>query len=158
MIYDIIDSPLGKLTIGTDGQHITSLHIEGDQYFSGPPIGWLRDPSQPVLRQVRHELAEYFAGIRRDFSVPVLARGTQFQEEVWQAIQQIPSGQTVTYATLAERVGKPKAARPVGTAVGRNPVCILIPCHRVLASDGTFGGFVAGVPKKQRLLVLEGAI
>jgi methylated-DNA-[protein]-cysteine S-methyltransferase len=157
MLYDIFDSPVGKLTVSTDGTAITGLHIEGDRYFADVPTTWRLDADQPLLRQARRELAEYFAGTRSTFELPLRVDGTAFQRDVWQALQRIKPGDTLTYGTLAEALGRPKAARAVGTAVGRNPICIIVPCHRVLAGDGSLGGYVAGLERKQALLDIEKA-
>lgn len=100
-------------------------------------------------------MTEYFNGKRETFDLPLSFNGTSFQTKVWNELQKIPYGKTVSYMELAYKIGAPKAVRAVGTAVGRNPICILIPCHRVLASDGTMGGYVAGVQCKEQLLELE---
>lgn len=155
MVYDIFDSPIGALTVSADVDTITGLHIEGDRYFRRVPDYWQRDPSHPLLMKVGKELKEYFAGTRKTFDVPITVKGTDFQKEVWQALRNLPAGTTTTYAALAAKIGKPKAVRAVGSAAGRNPICIIIPCHRVLASSGGLGGFVAGLPRKQQLLDAE---
>jgi len=155
MIYDILESPIGLLTIGSDGTNVTDLHIEGDRYFTGVPQGWKRDPDNKILQATRAQLAEYFAGTRQSFNIPVAPQGTVFQQTVWRALGDIPRGSTETYGSIAEKIGRPGAARAVGAAVGHNPVCIILPCHRVLASDGSLGGFVAGPARKQKLLELE---
>jgi methylated-DNA-[protein]-cysteine S-methyltransferase len=112
-------------------------------------------PRSAFERQVAAELAEYAAGERRDFSVPVAFEGTAFDREVWRAVAAIPYGETVSYAEIARRVGRPRAYRAVGAANGRNPIPIIIPCHRVVASDGGLGGYGGGLPLKRRLLELE---
>lgn len=155
MQYDIFASPVGKLTVITDGDFITGLHIEGDRYFTAIPEGWQRVRNHPLLGQARMELEEYFAGWRDRFGVPVKTTGTPFQKQVWLALRQIPAGTTLTYRDIANKVGRPNAVRAVGTAVGRNPVCIMIPCHRIVGSNGGLGGFVAGLARKQQLLELE---
>jgi methylated-DNA-[protein]-cysteine S-methyltransferase len=158
ILYAVFDSPVGRLTVSTNGQAITGLHIEGDRYFTDAPQGWALDPHQPLLQEAGHQLDEYFAGRRRTFEVPIQLTGTPFQQAVWQALQDIPSGDTTTYSQIAQTIGRPKAVRAVGTAIGRNPACILVPCHRVLASDGGFGGYVAGIACKEHLLRLESTI
>ncbi len=157
MIYDICQSPIGQLTIASDGEHITELHIEGDRYFTAVPRDWARNTQHPLLQRTRQQLAEYFAGTRSTFDLPLRPHGTAFQRQVWQLIDTIPKGQTKTYLAIARAIGRPRAARAVGSAVGRNPLCLLVPCHRVLASDGSLGGFVAGIERKQHLLAFEGA-
>ncbi|MBA3724480.1 MAG: methylated-DNA--[protein]-cysteine S-methyltransferase [Candidatus Levybacteria bacterium] len=155
MNYDSFNSPIGLITIATDGQHLTHLHIEGDRYFTAIPVDWENDTKHPILKKARKELLEYFDGKRNAFDIPVQFSGTPFQTLVWHELQKIPSGQSITYKQLAEKIGKPKAVRAVGTAVGRNPMCIIIPCHRVRASDGSYGGYVAGLECKQKLLSIE---
>lgn len=156
MNYCLINSPIGLLTMGTDGTAITGLHIAGDRYFTHVPADWVEDPALPVLQQAAREIDEYFAGRRTVFTLPLAVKGTSFQRAVWEKLATIPSGETITYADIARQIGNPGAVRAVGTAVGRNPICILLPCHRVLASDGSLGGYVAGIERKKALLGLEG--
>jgi methylated-DNA-[protein]-cysteine S-methyltransferase len=155
MFYDVFDSPIGALTIATDGKFVTGLHIEGDRYFTSVPATWVHSHTHSLLSQVKRELAEYFAGVRIEFSISVRPEGTPFQLGVWRALQGISAGRTLTYGELAHRLGRPQAFRAVAAAVGHNPICIIIPCHRVLASDGSLGGYVAGLWCKQELLELE---
>lgn len=156
--YDVFTSPIGAITASSDGNAVTGLHIEGDRYFTAIPAEWVRDESNVVLQQLRTELAEYFAGKRAQFDVPVAFKGTEFQQSVWTTLQTIGQSETTSYGELAAAIGRPKAVRAVGTAVGRNPLCIVVPCHRVLASDGSLGGYVAGLERKRHLLTLEGAL
>lgn len=109
----------------------------------------------PLLRRAAEELGEYLAGRRHDFTVPLDPRGTDFQRQVWQALRSIPYGETRTYGQIAEQIGRPHAARAVGMANNRNPIAILIPCHRVIGSDGSMTGYAAGIAIKERLLALE---
>lgn len=153
--YDMFESPLGPLTVCTDGVNITGLHIEGDRYFAGIPVDWSRNPDSPVLRRAKLQLGEYFVGRRRVFTLPLAPAGTPFQQQVWRALEEIPPGSTTTYGDIAQTIGRPKAVRAVGTAIGRNPICIFVPCHRVLAAGGGLGGYVAGIGCKQTLLNLE---
>ncbi len=155
MKYLKLSSPVGIITIASDAKAITHLHIEGDRYFTSIPSDWMEDSDDPILKKAKEELLEYFEGKRNTFSFPVTFAGTPFQESVWNALREIPAGKTVSYTFLAEKIGKPKAVRAVGSAVGRNPICIIVPCHRVLASNGTFGGYVAGIQCKEFLLGLE---
>ncbi|OGJ71253.1 hypothetical protein A3G69_01190 [Candidatus Peribacteria bacterium RIFCSPLOWO2_12_FULL_53_10] len=112
----------------------------------------------PFLEQCMHELEEYFSGNRRAFSVPLVMRGSDFQQRVWDALLEIPFGQTVTYGQLAKEVGHPGAARAVGTAVGDNPLAIIVPCHRVLPASGGIGEYASGSDRKEWLLRHEGVI
>jgi methylated-DNA-[protein]-cysteine S-methyltransferase len=158
VVYDIFSSPLGQITAASNGGAIIALHIEGDRYFAGIPSDWVHDSSNALLVRLKRELAEYFAGTRTRFDVPIAFSGTEFQQSVWNALQTIAPSETTTYGALAAKIGRPKAVRAVGTAVGRNPLCVVVPCHRVLASDGSLGGYVAGLERKQQLLTLEGAL
>ena len=109
-----------------------------------------------IVRQAEQELREYFAGRRRTFTVKLDLEGTEFQRKAWQAMRKIPFGETISYGDQARKVGKPKAFRAVGSANGKNPIPIIVPCHRVLASDGSLGGYSLGLSMKRRLLALEG--
>ena len=154
-LYDVFESPIGKLTVVTDKSAIIALHVEGDRYFTNIPKQWESDPSNPLLQQAHREIDEYFAGARKRFDVPLNAQGTDFQKAVWDALQNIPFGSTVSYGELADKIGKPRAARAVGTAAGRNPICLIVPCHRVLTNTAQLGGYVAGIKFKQYLLAFE---
>ena len=120
---------------------------------------WTPSPVGPLLlAATRLQLEEYFAGTRQAFELPLAPRGTPFQCAVWWALAKIPYGDTISYAQLATRVGKPRAMRAVGAANGRNPLSIVLPCHRVIGADGSLTGFGGGLPTKQFLLTLEGAL
>ena len=116
--------------------------------------GGARDPSA-ALGEARRQLTEYFAGARRAFDLPLAASGTPFQRRVWEALRRIPYGETISYGELARRIGKPTASRAVGAANGRNPIAIVVPCHRVIGADGTLIGYGGGLPVKEALLALE---
>lgn len=145
----LIDSPVGELTLASDGEAVTGLHFGR----AGNPAG----PADGILEAARAELAEFFAGERRSFGVPARPRGTPFQEAVWAALLAIPYGETEGYGALAERVGRPGAARAVGLANGRNPVAIMVPCHRVVGASGSLTGYGGGLERKRWLLALEAA-
>lgn len=155
LLYSIVTSPIGTITLATDGDYLRELHIEGDRYFQKIPDDWTCT-SHPLLLRAEKEIAHYFNDQSFSFTVPFKTKGTEFQERVWHELQRIPIGHSVTYAELASSIGKPRAVRAVGTAVGKNPLCIIIPCHRVLSSSGGLGGYVAGLPKKRYLLKHEG--
>lgn len=146
----VIDSPVGPLSIAVDGEgSLTRISFE--------PADALRiAPSNAALQRVADQLDQYFRGERLNFDLVLAPRGTAFQQRVWAALQRIPFGTTWSYADLAQEVGQPKATRAVGQANGRNPVPIVIPCHRVIARDGTIGGYSAGGLRKDFLLALEG--
>ena len=137
---------------GWSGMGIVSLHFP-----NRPPQVPLRPPCEHV-RRLEEQLREYFAGKRKSFDLPLDLSGTPFQMEVWKALLEIPFGQVVTYGELARRIGRPRAARAVGNAVGANPVPIVIPCHRVVPKSGGIGNFGPGPEWKARLLGLEQAI
>jgi methylated-DNA-[protein]-cysteine S-methyltransferase len=156
--YDILTSPLGDITAAASDNAIIAVHISGDRYFTSAPLDWVQANDNPLLNQLQTEMDDFFAGKRTGFSVPIVFKGTEFQQLVWNALQTIPAGTTTTYGALAEKIGKPKAVRAVGTAIGKNPICIVVPCHRVMAGDGSLGGYVAGLERKRHLLTLEGAV
>ncbi len=134
-----------------EGQRLTRSEKRGDH------IHWPEDAEHPVLKKTSQQLAEYFAGRRKHFDVPLdLACGTAFQQLVWQALLAIPPGSTESYGEVSRRIGKPLAMRAVGAAVGRNPVSIIVPCHRVMGSDGSLTGYGGGLHRKVALLKLEG--
>ncbi|MCE9551942.1 MAG: methylated-DNA--[protein]-cysteine S-methyltransferase [Planctomycetes bacterium] len=151
--YSYIDSPLGQLFIQGDGQFVTGLYLPGHKGWLGPDASWQQ--SNAPFVEVREQLAEYFAGQRQEFDIPLKIAGTPFQLRVWQELVQIPFGTTSTYAQLAQRVGKPTASRAVGHANGRNPISIMVPCHRVIGAHGKLTGYAGGVDKKEWLLAWE---
>jgi O-6-methylguanine DNA methyltransferase len=143
----IIDSPLGPICAEADEASITSLQFDGGAAAASK--------SNAVLEQLRLELNEYFAGERTDFSVATNPAGTDFQKIVWAELRRIPHGATISYDDLAQRIGKPTAHRAVAGANGANPICILVPCHRVIGKNGTLTGYSAGLDRKRFLLALE---
>ena len=153
--YSTFQSPIGLITIAADPTHLRELHVEGDRYFPTVPKDWVYEPQHVVLQQTCKELTEYFNGRRSSFSVPITYTGTEFQVAVWKQVQNIPFVKQLSYGQLAAHIGRPDAIRAVGTAVGRNPICIIVPCHRVLAGDGSLGGYVAGLERKRYLLERE---
>ena len=143
-------SPVGWLRITTDNSHVLRI-----AFVPGAGTGTAPFEQPPILRETIQQLAEYFAGQRSAFELPLRPAGTPFQQTVWRALQTIPYGQTISYRELARRVGKPKAYRAVGNANGKNPIPIIIPCHRVIQSNGALGGYSSGLHIKQFLLELE---
>jgi len=141
-------SPLGWFEIKSDNDAITKLIL-----CETPDI--VKKSENPVLQQCCLELDEYFAGKRKKFDVKTAFTGTSFQNRVWQELEKIPYGKTISYADLAKAVENPKACRAVGSANGKNPIAIIIPCHRVIASDGGMGGYAYGLDAKKQLLELE---
>ena len=149
----VIDSPIGPLRLVAADGALTAIDFSP---FGDRPGDEAAE--EPVLQQAAAQLAEYFAGERTDFDLPLAPRGTEFQRAVWMALAGIGYGETISYAQLAQRVGKPTAMRAVGAANGRNPLPIVLPCHRVIGADGALTGFGGGLPTKQFLLELEGAL
>jgi methylated-DNA-[protein]-cysteine S-methyltransferase len=152
--HALIDSPVGPLTLvsSPDGE-LTGLYM--DQQRHRPAQSLFGDRDDSLLPQVAVQLEEYFAGRRTRFDLPLKLVGTAFQQEVWTALLDIPYGRTTTYGELAERLGKPRAARAVGLANGRNPIGIVVPCHRVVGSTGSLTGYGGGLDRKQHLLSHE---
>ncbi len=156
MIYEQFDTPVGVLTIAADDdglRHIEFPMISHRVVRTDWVIG-----SHPVLERARRQLLEYFDGSRRDFDLPLRPRGTEFQMRVWQTLAEIPFGQTWSYKQLAQACGNGNAMRAVGAANGRNPLPIVLPCHRVIGADGSLTGFGGGIETKAALLRLEGAL
>ena len=158
-MYDYIHyrSPLGMLTVTAEGGTLTALVIDGQKYADRHLAGEGKERETPVLHAARLWLDAYFAGEAPEVSgLPLSPKGTGFQKKVWQELRNIPYGATATYGALAGRLGS--SARAVGSAVGRNPISSIIPCHRVLASDGSLTGYAGGLENKEKLLRLEGVL
>jgi len=154
MIYDIMDSALaGPLILAGDEKGLRHLNFVGGKHPVTIEKGWCRD--RAFFAPVKKQLASYFAGEAKTFEVSLLPEGSAFQLQVWAALKEIPYGRTVSYRWVAERIGKPKAVRAVGAANGRNPISIIIPCHRVIGIDGSLTGYGGGLDVKRRLLRLE---
>jgi methylated-DNA-[protein]-cysteine S-methyltransferase len=151
-----IDTPLGPLTLAASEAGLAGVWFDGQAHHPGPlavPV----DPAQHWLRQAADQLTRYFSDAHAPLSLRLDPAGTPFQREVWQALRQIPPGATTHYGELAAALGRPQAARAVGAAVGRNPLSIVIPCHRVIGRDGSLTGYAGGLARKQALLALEGS-
>ncbi len=153
--YSVIKSPIGDLMLVADASAVTGLYFAGHDHIPAESKHWILNGEHSVLRQVAKQLQEYFAGKRRIFSVPLRLAGTDFQQKVWREIALIPYGKTISYSDLAKRAGAPRAIRAAGTTTGRNPVSIIIPCHRVMGKDGGLCGFAGGLERKRHLLELE---
>ncbi|WP_144630381.1 methylated-DNA--[protein]-cysteine S-methyltransferase [Bordetella genomosp. 13] len=152
--YQDIDTPLGSLRLVCQDDALCEANFLADQ-SEVAPAHW-RHESTPVLRQAEQELAQWFAGQRQRFDVAMRPIGTEFQRQVWRALADLDFGELVSYGDLARRVGRPKAVRPMGGAVGRNPLVIFIPCHRVIGHDTSLTGFSSGLARKRELLAHEG--
>ena len=142
-------SPVGLLKITTHNDCLTSIHFQLDGDVILPTTG--------LFSEICQQLDEYFSKRRKTFTLPLQLNGTSFQTNVWESLQTIPYGQTQTYKLIAEKIGNPKAVRAVGQAIHRNPIPIIIPCHRVIGSNGSLTGYAAGLEIKQYLLHLENA-
>lgn len=153
--YDFIPSPIGQLLVTSNGDKLTGLYLENHK--GGPSIepSWVRDAER--FASVRDQLADYFDGGLTRFDQDLDLEGTEFQRAVWDLLLEIPYGETVSYGYLAKRLGAPHASRAVGAAVGRNPISIIVPCHRVVGSGGAITGYAGGVERKKALLKLEQA-
>ena len=146
-------SPVGTLRLTGTGTALTGVFMESERHESAGARDAVRDAAP--LREARRQLEEYFAGERREFSLALKADGTEFQQRVWRALRGIPFGVTASYGDIAKRIGNPKAVRAVGLANGRNPISIIVPCHRVIGADGSLTGYGGGVERKRFLLALE---
>ena len=166
-------SPLGLVILAATSQGLAGLWFEGQRHLPAPLLAqssgasatsaWPTDANHPVLKQAMQQLTAYFAGNfsnkRTQFDVPLdLSGGTAFQQSVWQALLAIAPGTTASYGQISRDIGKPAAVRAVGAAVGRNPVSIIVPCHRVMGADGSLTGYAGGLDRKTALLALEGVL
>jgi methylated-DNA-[protein]-cysteine S-methyltransferase len=153
MYYCYIESPIGDLLLAGDADGLSYIGFPKGSMRREPESDWIFN--EKPLEDARRQLSEYFAGERRRFDLPLRLSGTEFQVSVLQALQEIPYGETVSYGEIARRIGRPKAVRAVGAANGRNPLPIVVPCHRVIGSTGDLTGFGGGLDTKEALLRLE---
>jgi methylated-DNA-[protein]-cysteine S-methyltransferase len=150
--YRMIESPVGPLTLAGDDEALTNLRME-DQAHPPARTGWEPDPH--AFADAAAQLDAYFAGDLREFDLPLRLEGTPFQQRVWAALREIPYGETWSYGKLAAHIGQPSASRAVGLANGRNPIGIIVPCHRVIGANGSLTGYGGGLDRKRVLLDLE---
>ena len=153
-----IATPQGTLLATARDGALTGLYFENQKYFPEIDPAWHEDPQAAPLAECARQVREYFEGSRTTFDLPLAPEGTDFQRRVWQEIARIRFGETITYAQLASRAGAPGSARAAGAATGRNPISIVVPCHRVVGTDGSLTGYAGGLDRKTRLLELEGAL
>ena len=153
MYYDIFSSMFGDMLVAGEGESLGVLDFQQGNRPHAIRPGWRRD--KVLFRSAREQVLAYLHGDLREFSVPVAPRGTDFQQQVWQALQAIPYGATASYRDIASRIGRPQAVRAVGAANGANPVALIIPCHRVIGSNGSLTGYAGGIDVKRRLLAME---
>ena len=151
--FSEMKSSLGNITLQANEQGLLGIWFET---CTTKPLNLGQyDPSHPILSRAVNELNEYFSGLRTQFDLPLAATGTEFQHQVWRALVAIPYGETWTYQDLANEIGNPNAVRAVGLANGKNPLSIVVPCHRVIGKNGKLTGYAGGVERKQALLTLE---
>src|ERR1700739_1261562 len=148
--YTTMDSPIGELLLLGDGQALHGLYMQQGRHPVQCSPRWKRSPA--ALADVRAQLREYFAGERTTFDTPLTMRGSAFEQRVWSALREIPYGETASYGEIARRIGQPSAARAVGMANGRNPIAVIVPCHRVIGANGTLTGYGGGLDRKRWLL------
>ena len=153
--YDFLSTSLGKMLLASDGDALLGAWFEGQRYEPRVAPSWERRRNLAILVRSGAELTEYLAGARTEFTVPLAPAGTVFQREVWSAIAGIPYGETAAYRDLATRIGRPASIRAAGAATGRNPLSIIVPCHRVVGADGALTGYAGGLERKRALLALE---
>lgn len=154
--YQSYASPLGSLLLAASEQGLCGLYFDEHRHFKGPQ-GWVASDEHPHLRRAAEQLDEYFDRKRVRFDLPLDLTGTPFQQKVWQRLSQVPYGATASYLLHAQAVGAAHAVRAVGTAIGRNPVSIIVPCHRIVASSGALAGYAGGLERKRYLLAFEAA-
>lgn len=153
MYYDFLETPIGRMTLFSDGEALCAIDLPEARRPRGVDARCVRNPA--LFDAARAQLGEYFVGQRQTFDLPLAPRGTTFQMRVWDALCTIPYGQTISYAELAQRVGNPRASRAVGLANGANPIAPIIPCHRVIGANGSLTGYGGGMSAKRFLLDLE---
>ncbi|HEY4069090.1 MAG TPA: methylated-DNA--[protein]-cysteine S-methyltransferase [Burkholderiaceae bacterium] len=152
-----IDTPLGPMLLARSEKGLAGIWFAGQKHHPAP-LEAERRPDDPLLRRVADQLQAYFDGASLEFDVPLDLHGTAFQRRVWDALLAIPVGQTRSYGEIAAALGAPAAVRAVGGAVGRNPVTLIVPCHRVIGSDGSLTGYAGGIERKTALLTIEGVL
>ncbi|MDR0250829.1 MAG: methylated-DNA--[protein]-cysteine S-methyltransferase [Burkholderiales bacterium] len=150
-----IETPYGPMALAIRRRALIGAWFEGQKHFNGIQEDWQETPDSVVLCEAERQLHEWFAGKRQDFVLELAPEGSEFQRRVWAAIARLRFGETTDYGTLARQLGRPKAARAVGAATGRNPLTIIIPCHRLLSRDGKLTGYAGGLERKQALLAFE---
>ncbi len=148
------DTPLGPVLLARTARGLAGLWFDGQRHHPGTLAAPLR-VDDPLLRHAAELLQRYFAGEPVAFDLPLDLHGTPFQQSVWRALLQIPAGRTSSYGAIARGLGTPQAVRAVGAAIGRNPLSVIVPCHRVLGQDGSLTGYAGGLPRKRSLLALE---
>jgi methylated-DNA-[protein]-cysteine S-methyltransferase len=153
--FDRVATSLGPMVLASNGDALTGAWFDGQRHQPSIDASWQRHRSLPILLRAAVELAEYFAGERTAFALSLAPAGTPFQREVWQAIAAVPYGETIAYRDLAAAIGRPASIRAAAAATGRNPLSIVIPCHRIVGADGSLTGYAGGIERKRTMLALE---
>ena len=153
--FDFYQSPMGRMLIVATDQGLSGLYFVDQKYYREVAREWLRGANHKTIQETARQLSEYFAGARKEFAITFAAEGTPFQTSVWKAISSVKYGDSITYSELARRAGHPGAVRAAGTATGRNPITIIVPCHRIVGSDGSLTGYAGGLDRKRALRELE---
>jgi len=153
--YDTLESPWGGVLIAASERGLSGVYFDRQKYRPRRGADWRHAPGNRHLKRARKQLAEYFAGERREFDLELDPAGSPFQKRVWKAISGVPYGETISYGELARRAGLPEGARAAGAATGRNPIGVVVPCHRIVGADGKLTGYAGGLDKKRALLALE---
>lgn len=153
--YDLFPGPFGQMLLVANDVGLAGVYFDRQKYIPRLGASWRHTPDHDMLRETRRQLREYFAGDRREFRLLLDPAGTPFQRSIWKSIAAVPYGQTVTYAQLARSAGFPDSPRAAGTATGRNPISIIVPCHRIVGTDGSLTGYAGGIMRKRALLKLE---
>ena len=156
--YQLHDSPTGELLLLSNGEALTALHMTAGKHVPATSSDWVRDERLPIFAQTKRELDAYFLGKLRAFTMPLAPLGTDFQKRAWIALTKIPYGETRSYGQQAHSIGNPAAVRAIGSANGKNPIGIIVPCHRVIGANGSLTGYAGGLHNKAFLLKLEGIL
>jgi len=156
MLYTSFESPIGELLAVGDGQALHGLYMQEGRTAIAVRADW--EPAHDAFGEVRAQLADYFGGRLTGFDLPLAMHGSPFQLRVWRALVEIPYGETISYGELARRIGRPADPRAVGQANGRNPIAVIVPCHRVIGADGSLTGYGGGLERKRQLLELEAGV
>jgi methylated-DNA-[protein]-cysteine S-methyltransferase len=156
--YDFYESPHGRMLLVARADGLYGVYFEGQKYHPQVQTDWRHDTGHATVRQAKRELTEYFHDGRKHFETPLAAEGTPFQRSIWKAISTVEFGETITYGELARRAGCPGSARAAGAATGRNPLTLIVPCHRIVGSSGALTGYAGGLTRKRALLALESGI
>jgi methylated-DNA-[protein]-cysteine S-methyltransferase len=156
--YTYFESQIDPILLTSDGEALTGLYMVEQKH--GPEVApdWVRNDDAAPFAEAKRQLADYFAGELTEFDLPLAPQGTEFQRRVWEELARIPYGVTISYGELARRIGQPGSSRAVGLANGRNPIAIVVPCHRVIGANGKLVGYGGGLPRKQALLAHEAAV